>query len=101
MQHFGRLGRGLSGGMGFVPLTWSEVAAYSNQSAVELSGWESAQIVEMSRAYTSTLAQANEDYRMPAPYSREMSDDEWIEWQDYSNKRALESGKGIVRASKK
>jgi plasmid maintenance system killer protein len=65
----------LTGSAGIIPLTWVELKAFSQQSGYELTGWESEQIIEMSRDYCHTSFQAK-DFNFPAPYQ------EWFDSDD-------------------
>jgi hypothetical protein len=47
-----------SGGMSIAALTWSDVKSFCDQSAYRLSGWQSEQVVLMSRDYCSMAHQA-------------------------------------------
>ena len=57
----------LSGAMSMVPLTWCEVSAFIQTSGYSLSGWESEQIINMSRVYCS-FSQDAKELGCPAPY---------------------------------
>lgn len=46
------------GGMGKIPLKWSEILAYSTQSKSNLTAWESKQVQRISRVYCSFYQEA-------------------------------------------
>lgn len=50
----------LSGGMSLTPLTWVELDAFCKCSAYSLTGWESEQIILMSRDYIGMRDKAKE-----------------------------------------
>lgn len=64
-----------NGGMGAAPLTWQELNSYCSLLSIELTEWEAAQIMTMSRSYVSWLRKG-EDPMMPAPYTREETEEE-------------------------
>lgn len=64
---FGLLGYCSSSGMGASPISWVELKAFSDQSGYRLNGWESEQIIQMSREYCSMSIKAKE-LNCPAPY---------------------------------
>ncbi|MCP4055739.1 MAG: hypothetical protein GY738_00105 [Pseudoalteromonas sp.] len=64
-----------SNGMGAVALTFSDVQAFSNQSSYYLDGWESEQVVNMSRTYCRMLHDAGNDIAIQAPYNLAASDE--------------------------
>jgi len=64
----------MSGSMGRAPLTWSEVKSFSDQSGYMLSGWESEQLINMSREYCYMAHDADE-IDCPAPYRSDIKDD--------------------------
>lgn len=68
----------MSGGMGQATLTWAEVEAFSGQSGYTLSGWESEQIILMSRSYCSMSIKAKELSCLP-PYQEGISDEEALQ----------------------
>lgn len=69
----------LSGGMGITPITWAELDSFVNRSAYPLNGWESEQIIMMSRAYCGMHVKAQK-LRCIAPYIENMDEDERIEY---------------------
>ena len=67
-----------SNGMNITALDWSDVESFCNQSGYGLSGWESEQVVLMSRAYCHMSHQAKE-FGFPAPYNQAASDDDALQ----------------------
>lgn len=61
--------------MGAIPLTWSEVGSFNDNSGYQLNGWQSEQIINMSRDYCYTLSKAKE-LGYPAPYSEGFDDED-------------------------
>jgi hypothetical protein len=61
------LGRALSGGYGLVPLTFTEIKAYSD-SVYELNSFDCSMLSRMSREYVSEQAAASQDANRPAPH---------------------------------
>lgn len=53
--------------MSMVPLTWQEVDSFVNRSGYKLNGWESEQIITMSRVYCS-FSQDAKELGCPPPY---------------------------------
>ena len=49
------------------PITWGEIESFSKQSGYKLNGWESEQLIEMSRDFCSMLYKAD-DLKCPPPY---------------------------------
>ena len=81
---FNWLGYALDGGMGKVPLTWSEVGAYSLHSGANLTPWEAEQVVMMSRQYCYMLHYATQQRSAPIIYSPRITDEQMKErgaWQ--------------------
>jgi hypothetical protein len=72
---FGLLGYCLSNGMGTSPISWVELKAFSDQSGYHLNGWQSEQIIQMSRDYCSMSVKASEQ-SCPAPYREGVTDEE-------------------------
>jgi len=66
-QCFQLSGMFMSNGMGIAPLSWSELKAFTDLSGYALTGWESEQIIAMSRAFCSMNAKAQK-IGCPAPY---------------------------------
>ena len=64
----------LTGAMSVTPLTWQEVQSFSLQSAYKLSGWQSEQLITMSRAYCNMSHKAKEK-SCTAPYSESTLDE--------------------------
>jgi hypothetical protein len=65
----------LSGSMGAIPLTWSEVDSFSALSGYPLNGWQSEHLVKMSRDYCYMLSKAK-TLSYPSPYSEFSETDE-------------------------
>ena len=68
----------LSGSTPAVPLTWTEVDSFCNRSGYQLTGWESEQIINMSRSYCYTLSKSS-DINYPAPYQEGFDSEDSIE----------------------
>lgn len=64
-----------SNGMGATSLNWSDVESFCNQSAYILTGWQSEQVVLMSRAYCGMLHEARK-ITCPAPYNLASEDED-------------------------
>lgn len=84
----------LSGSMGAVPLTWSEVGSFSMLSGYQLNGWQSEQIIKMSRDYCYMLSKAKL-LGYPSPYQegyhdedekQKMRDRVAKQWDSFSDK---------------
>ena len=56
-----------SGAMAAVPLTWGEIDAWCNRTAIDLEPWEGRLISRLSKAYLNQL-HASEDERCPPPF---------------------------------
>ena len=67
-----------SGGMAITALTWSEIDSFIARSAYPLTGWESEQIISMSRIYVNFSHKAK-DAGFPAPYNPAANDDDAME----------------------
>lgn len=68
------VGKGALTGDGYFPVTWQEVESYSRMSGVDLTPWESRQVINMSRVFCSTKAEATRDPNMPPPYMDDSED---------------------------
>ena len=68
LSAFIAVGRSSFTGEAHVPITWSEVESYSRMSGAMLTPWEANQVINMSRIYCSTKAEATNDPMMPPPY---------------------------------
>ena len=79
----------------FLPLSWSELKSYIELSGSELDNWECETVIELSRAYVSTLAAARHP-EMPPPF---VTDDE--EALAIHKKEQVALMKQAVRASVK
>ncbi|HAD31522.1 MAG: hypothetical protein CL578_22375 [Alteromonadaceae bacterium] len=77
-HHFSRMGQINQGSMGITPFTWGDVQSYCQQSGVPLSGWESEQIILMSREY-AVMSQKSKQKTYPAPYADESKITSWRE----------------------
>lgn len=89
-------------GMGCVPLSWAEIKAFSEQAAYPLTGWESEQLILMSRSYCS-MAHKGTELGCPAPYQEGISDEEveqsmrdkvTKQWEAFGSKLQLRKKKG-------
>lgn len=67
-----------SSGMGITALTWLEVNSFSTCSGYPLTGWESEQIILMSRAYVNYSHKAKEA-NCPSPFNLAANDDDAME----------------------
>ena len=65
-------------GMGVMPISWLEMDAFLNRSGYVLSGWESEQIIKMSKLYCSMLIEGKE-LSCPAPYNLAATDETALE----------------------
>lgn len=65
----------LSGSMGVMPLTWSEIDSFNNSSGYPLNGWQSEQLIKMSRDYCYMLSKAKE-LGYPSPYQEGYDEDD-------------------------
>lgn len=68
----------LSNGMGTTALTWAEIDSFVNRSGYPINGWESEQIILMSRAYVNYSHKAKE-INCPSPFNLAASDDDAME----------------------
>ena len=55
--------------------SWSEIESFSNQSGYKLNGWESEQMMMMSRDYSSMASKASEP-NCPPPYKEGVTNEE-------------------------
>jgi hypothetical protein len=102
-------GFSMSGSMGAVPLTWSELDSFICRSGYKLSGFESEMMIRMSRAYCVMLSKASEN-GCPAPYQDiDIEDEDELEkmrervskqWGSFSNELKPIKKKTVKRASK-
>jgi hypothetical protein len=60
------IGPCLQGGMGLVPLTWQEIAAWQEASGVRLSMWEANALRKASKAYAHQVSVSDKP-NCPAP----------------------------------
>ena len=60
--------------MGLTAITFSELSAFNNMLQLDLTPWESEQLIMMSREYTSMISAAK-DPLMSAPWHSEYYDD--------------------------
>lgn len=65
---FNLVGPCLDGSMSLSPVTWRELQSFIGISGYRLDGWESQQIILMSRAYVNMSHKASE-MGCPAPYN--------------------------------
>lgn len=79
----GMIGRG---GMSAAPLTWQEVAAFSQFK--KLNDFEASMIIEMSRSFINGVGM--DDLSDPAPYKTEMTKEDWL-----ARERTLDKQMGI------
>lgn len=77
---FGMSGMFVSNGMGITPISWMELKAFNDLSGYELTGWESEQIIEMSRTFCYMNNKAQK-LGCPAPYLENID--------SYDNKQAI------------
>lgn len=75
---FESIGLFLNGGMGMIPITWSEMDSFLKCSKYELTGWEAEHIIKMSRAYCSMVNQGKE-IGCPSPYNLAANDKSALE----------------------
>ena len=61
--------------MGTIPISWVELKSFSDQSGYKLNGWESEQVIQMSRDYCSMSSKASEP-NCPPPYKEGLTTDE-------------------------
>jgi hypothetical protein len=64
--------------MGMTALDWADVESFSNQSAYILDGWQSEQIILMSRAYCR-MAHESKELGFPAPYNQAASNEDALQ----------------------
>lgn len=74
--------------MGISPLSWSDVRDYCLQYGVQLTGWESEQLILMSGAYAASMQKAK-DKNHPAPYGDVSKMDAWREHVSKGTKEAF------------
>lgn len=87
----------LNGSMGSIPFTWSEIKSFSDQSGYKLSGWESEQIILMSRSYCYMATKAKE-LGCPPPYQEGVSDEEEVQkMRDRVSKQWDSFGSGLKK----
>lgn len=68
----------LNGSMGAIPLTWSEVDSFCNRSGYSLQGWETEQLIQMSRDYCYMLSKGAK-IGCPPPYQEGISDEDALQ----------------------
>jgi hypothetical protein len=95
LSHLMQVGICSSGANGAIPLSWSELKSYIELSGSELDSWECETVIELSRAYVSTLSAARQP-EMPPPF---VTDDE--EALAIHKKEQVQLMKQAVRASVK
>ena len=71
------IGVGISSnnGMGMTPISWCEIESFSRQSKTDLTGWESKQLMLMSKTYCSFITTA-ENPNCPSPCEISLSEDD-------------------------
>lgn len=79
--------------MGHFYLTWKELEAFTNKSGYTLDGWQSEQIIMMSRDYCNFLHKAK-DTHCPAPYQEYFDD---VDPMDEIRKRVDDSWPAMLR----
>jgi hypothetical protein len=67
LNHLMSVGICSSGTHSQTPLTWLELKSYNELSGANLDSWECETLIELSRAYVSTLSAARQP-DMPPPY---------------------------------
>lgn len=72
LEMFYETGMVMNGAHGAVPITWTELRNYSDQSGSVLTPWESSMVMKLSRAYCSAYHDGQDAAALP-PY---MPDDE-------------------------
>ena len=68
----------LSGSMGAIPLTWSEVNSFIDSSGYPLNGWEAEQLIKMSRTYCYMLSKAKK-VGCPPPYQEGIEEEQALQ----------------------
>jgi len=81
LEMFYETGMILNGAHGAVPITWTELRNYSDQSGNVLTPWESSMVMKLSRAYCSAYHDGQDAAALP-PY---MPDDEDLIAKQRSN----------------
>lgn len=66
-----------SAGFGLTPLTWTDLLSWSKLTNVELTSWESKQLMDLSRSFTSYFSKYD-DKEIPAPHVVEEFDREKV-----------------------
>ncbi len=74
LEMFYETGMIMNGAHGAVPITWTELRNYSDQSGNVLTPWESSMVMKLSRAYCSAYHDGQDAAALP-PY---MPDDEGL-----------------------
>jgi len=72
---FELLGFCLSGSMGAIPLTWSEIDSFTKRSGYQLNGWQAEHIIKMSCDYCYMLSKARK-LGYPSPYQEGYDDED-------------------------
>jgi len=60
---------------GVIPLSWSEITAWTTATQRELDVWEVSQIMNMSKAYVNERLSANEEVNVLDPITRAIADE--------------------------
>lgn len=74
LEYLFRIGTGKQTGMGLVNLDWTDIDAWCRRSKINLTGWESETIFQMSGSYVSSFLSGKEKSAQPpygAPSKRE------------------------------
>lgn len=91
-----KCGMCLQGMSGAIPLTWQELDAYCSRSGANLDGWESEQIIAMSRAYVNMSRKADE-LNCHAPYVHELTEEQ----EQEIKQAAAINARSILKSKKK
>lgn len=75
INHWQKSGMYSSGMNGLMPLSWLELQAYSVQSGASLDGWESEQVMLMSKAYVA-FSRDSDELNCMAPYTVELTEEQ-------------------------
>jgi hypothetical protein len=68
LRYLAELGYTRSGGMGPLPLSYEEIAAWARLTRTPLSWWEVTTLRQLSCDYVDMLSRATDDRSLPAPY---------------------------------
>lgn len=84
LELFYQSGMILNGAHGAVPITWTELRNYSEQSGVDLTPWESEIVMRLSRAYCSAYHDGQKPEALP-PWMPEDTDSITKQRENVSN----------------